>query len=81
MTIRKAYAACRAIARREAKNFYFAFLALPRHKRNAICAVYAFMRQADDIADDESAPVEARRARMAAWLAAWRAAAEGPSGS
>ena len=45
---------CIAIARREAKNFYYAFLALPRAKRDAICAVYAFMRHADDISDDES---------------------------
>ena len=49
-----AYAACRAIARREAKNFYYAFVALPAPRRNAICAIYAFMRQADDLADDES---------------------------
>ncbi len=56
-----AYAVCRAIARREAKNFYYAFVALPRPKRNAICAIYAFMRQADDLADDEAMPIEERR--------------------
>ncbi len=76
MTVATAYRVCRSIARREAKNFYYAFLALPRAKRDAICAVYAFMRQADDIADDESQPVEVRRARMAAWLAGWHEAAE-----
>ena len=69
-----AYAFCRAIARREAKNFYWAFRVLPRHKSDAMCAVYAFMRRADDIADDESKPVEARRAEMKSWLEAWRAA-------
>lgn len=77
MTTAEAYAACREIARREAKNFYYAFLALPRHKRDAICAVYAFMRHADDISDDESLSLEDRRSRMSAWLAAWHAAAQG----
>jgi 15-cis-phytoene synthase len=75
-----AYAACIAIARREAKNFYYAFRALPRAKREAICAVYAFMRHADDISDDESRTREERRAGLAAWLAAWHdAAAGGPT--
>jgi phytoene synthase len=61
------------IARREAKNFYYAFVALPLPRRNAICAIYAFMRQADDLADDESFSCEERRIRLDAWLAAWRA--------
>lgn len=72
-----AYAVCRGIARREAKNFYYAFVALPRPKRNAICAIYAFMRRADDLADDESVAIEERRARLDAWMAAWRAASAG----
>jgi len=63
-----AYAVCRGIARRAAKNFYFSFLVLPREKRNAICAVYAFMRHADDITDDDSVPYEERRQKLAAWL-------------
>jgi len=69
----KAYAACRAIAKREAKNFYFAFVALPKVRRNAICAIYAFMRQADDLADDETSSYADRRARLDAWLTEWRA--------
>ncbi len=68
-----AYAFCRGVAKREAKNFYWAFRALPRHKSDAMCAVYAFMRKADDLADDESMTVEARRAAMQEWTAAWRA--------
>jgi phytoene synthase len=68
----EAYAACRAIAKREAKNFYYAFRVLPQHKSDAMCAVYAFMRKADDLADDESMPIEARREAMATWTAAWR---------
>ncbi len=80
MTIAEAYAACRTIARREAKNFYYAFLALPAHKRNAICAVYAFMRRADDLADDETLSREERRTLLADWNAAWHhAAAHGGS--
>lgn len=67
-----AYAFCRSVAKREAKNFYWAFLALPRAKSDAMCAVYAFMRKADDLSDDETMPLEARREAMRAWTAAWR---------
>jgi len=76
-TLDQAYAACRAIAKREAKNFYYAFLALPEARRNAICAIYAFMRQADDLADDETLPREERRRRMDAWIVDWDAAQRG----
>jgi phytoene synthase len=69
-----AYLFCRDVARREAQNFYWAFRVLPRYKSDAMCAVYAFMRRADDISDDESKPIDARREEMTAWLAAWRAA-------
>ncbi len=81
MTVAQAYAVCRGIARREAKNFYFAFLALPVHKRNAICAVYAFMRHADDISDDESIPKAERRASLAAWMAKWHREASSGRGA
>ena len=77
LTLARAYAACRSIAKREAKNFYYAFVALPLERRNAICAIYAFMRRADDLADDETLPREERRRLLDAWLAAWRAAAAG----
>jgi phytoene synthase len=72
VTIAEAYAVCRTIAQREAKNFYYSFRVLPVHKRNAMCAVYAFMRRADDISDDESLPVTKRREVMSQWLGAWR---------
>ena len=77
VSVERAYAACRAIARREAKNFYYAFLALPEPRRNAICAVYAFMRKADDLADDESKPREQRRPEIDAWLSEWHNACHG----
>ena len=73
----EAYGACRAIAKREAKNFYYAFRVLPKHKSDAMCAVYAFMRKADDLSDDESMSIEARRAAMAAWTGLWRASRTG----
>lgn len=77
MTVAEAYGICREIARKEAKNFYYAFVALPRHKRDAICAVYAFMRHADDISDDERVSLDDRRAEMKKWLEAWHGAARG----
>jgi phytoene synthase len=77
MTVAEAYRVCRQTARREAKNFYYAFLALPEAKRNAICAVYAFMRFADDLSDDESVQHETRRVHLDAWMEAWRRAAAG----
>ncbi len=72
-----AYAVCRAIAKREAKNFYYAFVALPLERRNAICAIYAFMRQADDLADDETLSREERRRRLNAWLENWHGVCHG----
>lgn len=72
MTIAEAYAFCSTIAQREAKNFYYSFRVLPQHKRDAMCAVYAFMRRADDISDDEALPLTERREVMSRWLEAWR---------
>jgi 15-cis-phytoene synthase len=72
-----AYTVCRGVARSQAKNFYYAFLALPREKRNALCAVYAFMRHADDLSDDPGLTVEQRRAQLESWALALRRAAEG----
>ncbi len=77
LTLDQAYTACREIARREARNFYYAFVALPLPRRNAICAIYAFMRQADDLADDESFSREERRRRLDAWMSEWRAVCRG----
>ncbi|GAC1649223.1 MAG: presqualene diphosphate synthase HpnD [Acidobacteriaceae bacterium] len=66
-----AYAVCASIARREAKNFYYGFLPLPPPKRRAFYAVYAFMRRADDISDDETVPPIDRKKALGAWLAQW----------
>jgi phytoene synthase len=62
-----AYSVCRRIARSTAKNFYYAFMALPRHKRDALSAVYAFMRHCDDLSDDPGRLPEERLTRLAEW--------------
>ena len=53
LNLESAYAICRNITRREAKNFYYAFLTLPAAKRRAIYAAYAFCRHCDDSVDEE----------------------------
>jgi len=52
MNIDQAYAICRRIAHRFGANFSVGFRFLPRRKRRAVYAAYAFCRWADDIADD-----------------------------
>ena len=63
-----AYSVCRSIARSAAKNFYYAFVVLPRRKRNALSAVYAFMRRCDDITDDSALSPDDRHNKLAEWL-------------
>ncbi len=72
-----AYSVCKGITRRSAKNFYYAFLVLPRRKREALCAVYAFMRLCDDIADDPKLSLSDRRQRLDTWLDALHRAQQG----
>jgi len=72
-----AYSVCRGITRTAAKNFYYAFLVLPRSKREALCAVYAFMRRCDDIADDPSLSLPERRQKLDGWLDALHRAQQG----
>ncbi len=57
----------RAITRKSASNLALAFILLPREKRDAMSALYAFCRAVDDVADEDSVPTETRRARLAAW--------------
>lgn len=63
----QSYRHCREVARKRAKNFYYSFMVLPREKSDAMCAVYAFMRYCDDIADDPS--LDGNRRQM---LERWR---------
>lgn len=71
LQLRAAYSVCRHIARSAAKNFYYGFLLLPARKRNALSAVYAFMRHADDISDDPAVPTELRREKLDEWMNAF----------
>jgi phytoene synthase len=72
-----AYSVCRGITRSSAKNFYYAFMVLPRRKREALCAVYAFMRHCDDITDDERLSFSERRQKLDTWLDALHRAQQG----
>jgi 15-cis-phytoene synthase len=72
LEIEHAYRACEEITRRKAANFHYGIRLLPRAKRRAMSAVYAFARRVDDIGDgdlDERAKLDAldvERARLAA---------------
>ena len=55
-SVADAFAYCRELTKTHAKNFYYAFMFLPKPKREAIYAVYAFCRYCDDIADGDYAP-------------------------
>jgi phytoene synthase len=72
-----AYSVCRGITRANARNFYYAFFVLPKRKRQALSAVYAFMRRCDDIADDPGLTVPERRFRLDTWLDALHRAQQG----
>ncbi len=65
------YAECQRIARGAASNFYYAFFLLPRPRREALCALYAFMRLVDDVSDTAGPTVERQRT-----LGEWRAAVD-----
>jgi phytoene synthase len=60
-----AYRECEQITRREAANFYYGIRLLPRFKRQAMCAAYAFARRVDDIGDDGELDRAAQIQRLA----------------
>lgn len=68
LQLRAAYAVCRSITRASAKNFYYGFLVLPTRKRDALCAVYAFMRHADDISDSPGLSDGEKRMKLEALM-------------
>ena len=69
----------RAITRKSASNLALAFILLPRPKRDAMSALYAFCREVDDVADNESVPVIERRLQLENWRADIRRAVENRS--
>ena len=71
--LESSYEYCRRVARNAASNFYYAFYMLPRPKRDALCAIYAFMRLVDDASDAPVSVASAtdenalRRAALSRW--------------
>jgi phytoene synthase len=65
--LKAAYAECRRVASRHYENFPTASYLVPRDKRDALAAVYAFARYADDVADEPG--VENRLEKLAEWRA------------
>ena len=57
----------RTITQKSASNLALAFVLLPKARRDAMSVLYAFCREVDDVADDESVPTEKRREQLAAW--------------
>ena len=77
MTVESAYAEVERLTRREARNFAYGIMVLPRPKRQAIAAIYAFARRVDDIADGEL-PLEEKRAGLEALRTALDSRSEEP---
>ena len=72
----RSYCCCEEITRREAGNFYPAFLLLPAPQRRSMCALYTFMRIADDLSDEPS-PILVKRQQLADWRGGLRSALTG----
>ncbi len=68
-SVSDSYAFCHQIARAAHSNFYYAFFLLPKPKRDALAALYAFMRLVDDVAD-EGHDLAAKQRGLADWRAA-----------
>lgn len=65
-TLADSFAYCHQLTRRTARNFYYAFLVLPRAQRRAMDALYAFMRVTDDLAD-EPGEISSKREALQRW--------------
>lgn len=76
MTVEQSYQYCRTVARTRAKNFYYSFVLLSGDQKNAMCAIYAFMRYCDDLSDEPGASIAA----VEQWKAALTGALEGRYG-
>lgn len=67
----------KAITQRSASNLALAFVLLPKEKRDGMSALYAFCREVDDVADDESVPAPQRARALAEWREDIRLACSG----
>lgn len=76
-SLEKSFEYCRRIACRQAQNFYYTFLLLPPDQKLAMCALYSFMRHADDISDESGRPIAFRQAAMADWRNAFERSLQG----
>jgi phytoene synthase len=68
-SVAESYRYCREIARKRAKNFYYSFLLLEKRQRDAMCAIYAFMRRCDDLSDE---PASTHTPDLQGEIALWR---------
>src|SRR5215471_17934202 len=66
----------RAITKKSASNLALAFILLPKEKRDAMSALYAFCREVDDVVDEDSVPAERRRKQLSDWRADVKRACE-----
>jgi len=76
LTLSESFAACAQLTRAADSSFPVAFWLLPRVKRRAMNALYAFLRLTDDLADEAGA-VAQKRQRLANWRAELLAALDG----
>lgn len=65
------------ITHQSASNLALAFVLLPRERREAMSTLYAFCREVDDVADEESRPVPERQAELDRWRLDIREACRG----
>jgi squalene synthase HpnC/squalene synthase HpnD len=66
LSVAASYSECNRIARAAHSSFYLAFFGLPREKRNALFALYAFMRLVDNVSD-EPGDLDSKRSELARW--------------
>lgn len=72
LTIEQAYQVCRAVTKTHAKTFYAASHFIPRDKRDACYAVYAFCRYVDDLIDVAMEQGDLSREDAVALIEHWR---------
>ena len=79
-SVEQSFVHCKRVARARARNFYYSFLLLPREQKQAMCAIYAFMRYCDDLSDETDPPLAARQEALVRWKQALEEALEGRYG-